>query len=87
MTTPTPDGSGANEQEPVDWNRTFIKGRAYGNDENLSTRQSIYAFAKWRPSRSHNPHRRDDVTPHPQPAGHLSALTCGDTVKHIDGTP
>ncbi len=30
----------------VDWDRKFITGRAYGTDEKLATRQSIYAFSK-----------------------------------------
>lgn len=30
----------------MDWDRTFLTGRAYGNDDKLSTRQSIYAFSK-----------------------------------------
>jgi len=37
---------GPPERVPVDWDRTFITGRAYGDDQKLSTRQSIYAFAK-----------------------------------------
>ena len=43
---PRETGIGPSEQKPVDWDRTFITGRAYGNDQKLSTRQSIYAFAK-----------------------------------------
>ena len=46
MTMPAGTGIGPSEQKPVDWDRTFITGRAYGNDQKLSTRQSIYAFAK-----------------------------------------
>jgi SAM-dependent methyltransferase len=46
VTTPLGTGIGPSEQKPVDWDRTFITGRAYGNDQKLSTRQSIYAFAK-----------------------------------------
>lgn len=39
-------GTGSPDREPVDWDRTFLTGRAYGDDQKLSTRQGIYSFAK-----------------------------------------
>ena len=30
----------------VDWDRSYLTGRAYNTDEKLATRQSIYAFSK-----------------------------------------
>lgn len=41
--SPKASGPGAT---PVDWDRSFITGGAYGTDEKLATRQSIYAFSK-----------------------------------------
>ena len=48
VTTPPGPGRDPDEQEqvPVDCDRSFIRGPAYGNDQKLATRQSIYAFAK-----------------------------------------
>ncbi len=43
---PAPSETPPPEAGPVDWDRSFITGRAYGTDQKLSARQSIYAFSK-----------------------------------------